>query len=311
MKTIFIFLLSFLPALIKNPIFKAFGLMIEKGATIGFGSVLIVENLSMQKNTKIGPLSIVKAKSLEMKSEAKISSLVFIKCRKVFLDEYSKMSPLSIVLSGMEKSSNLYLGKHSQIFPFCWIEPGEGVIIGSDTGIGGHTLIFTHGVWSDYLKDGPVKHAPVKIGDHVWLPWRVFVMPGTKIADNSVIAAGSVVSNETEIGSLYGGMPAKLIKRKVIKELSPEEKENRAMKIITEFNSKFPARLISINEFNKDTEIVFSTDKVDKNLFNVCKKNKIDLIDYEIKTYFFSKNPNEEFLFFLRRYGIRLGMKKY
>ena len=136
-------------------------------------------------------------------------------------------------------------------------------------------------------------------------------MPGTKIADNSVIAAGSVVSNETEVGSLYGGMPAKLIKRKVIIELSPEEKEKRVMKIITEFNSKFSAKFISINELKKDTEIVFSIDKVDKNLFNACKKNNIDLIDYEIKTYFFSKNPNEEFISFLRRFGIRLGTKKY
>ena len=83
------------------------------------------------------------------------------------------------------------------------------------------------------------------------------------------------------------------------------------MKIITEFNSKFSAKFISINELKKDTEIVFSIDKVDKNLFNACKKNNIDLIDYEIKTYFFSKNPNEEFISFLRRFGIRLGTKKY
>ena len=37
----------------------------------------------------------------------------------------------------------------------------------------------------------------------------------------------------------------------------------------------------------------------------------IDLIDYENKEYFYSRDVNEEVLSFFRRYGIRLGRKKF
>jgi acetyltransferase-like isoleucine patch superfamily enzyme len=311
MKTLIAFFLSFLPSFFKNKLLNLMGYRIEKGAKIRPGAILRVESLTMKENSKIGSFSYVNAENLFMGSNSHISALSLIKCRVVDLGEYSKISPFSIILSAMEKSSLLRLGKHSQIFPFCWIEPGEGIKIGSDTGIGGHTLIFTHGVWSDYLKNGPVKHASVEIGDHVWLPWRVFVMPGTKIGDNSIIAAGSVISGEVKSGSLYGGMPAKLLKDDVIKNISQQEKKERVHEIFNAFNHNHQKVSFSYNEVNRNCEIVFFSDYVSKETLDACRDMNIDLIDYENKEYFYSRDVNEEVLSFFRRYGIRLGRKKF
>lgn len=56
---------------------------------------------------------------------------------------------------------------------------------------------------------------PINIGDHVWIGSGVTILKGVKIGDGAIIAAGSVVTKDVESGCLYGGSPARLIKRNV------------------------------------------------------------------------------------------------
>jgi len=52
----------------------------------------------------------------------------------------------------------------------------------------------------------------VTIGANVWVGAQCVVLPGARIGDNAVIAAGSVVRGEVPAGELWGGVPAKYIK---------------------------------------------------------------------------------------------------
>lgn len=54
--------------------------------------------------------------------------------------------------------------------------------------------------------------APVTIGNNVWLGIRTIVLPGVSIGDDSVIGAGSVVSQDIPARSLAGGVPARIIR---------------------------------------------------------------------------------------------------
>lgn len=55
---------------------------------------------------------------------------------------------------------------------------------------------------------------PVLIGKNVWLCANVTICPGVEIEEGIVVAAGSVVTKcLTEKNSLYGGVPAKFIKK--------------------------------------------------------------------------------------------------
>ena len=55
---------------------------------------------------------------------------------------------------------------------------------------------------------------PINIGKNVWLCANVTICAGVNIADSSIVAAGAVVTSDLkEPGCLYGGIPAKLIKR--------------------------------------------------------------------------------------------------
>ncbi len=54
---------------------------------------------------------------------------------------------------------------------------------------------------------------PVTIGDNVWIGGDVTILPGTKIGDNVVIGAGSVVTKEIPSNVVAAGNPARIIKK--------------------------------------------------------------------------------------------------
>ena len=63
-------------------------------------------------------------------------------------------------------------------------------------------------------QQGEAEERPIVIGDDVWIGTRVIILPGVKIGNHSIIAAGSVVTKSCESYSIIGGVPAKLIKKR-------------------------------------------------------------------------------------------------
>lgn len=56
----------------------------------------------------------------------------------------------------------------------------------------------------------------ITVGNHVWLGERVMVLKNNKIADDVIVAAGSIVTKDlTESHAVYAGNPARLVKSDV------------------------------------------------------------------------------------------------
>ena len=55
---------------------------------------------------------------------------------------------------------------------------------------------------------------PIVVGRDCWIAARAIVLPGVRIGDGSVIAAGAVVNRTCEPGSILAGVPAKVIGRR-------------------------------------------------------------------------------------------------
>jgi acetyltransferase-like isoleucine patch superfamily enzyme len=108
------------------------------------------------------------------------------------------------------KEGKLKIGENVFINQGARIVAATTVTIGSNTHIGDESIIIDndfHGV-----KDNPPKKGPIEIGSNVWIASRAIILKNTKIGDNSVVAANSVVTKDVPPYCLVAGNPAKIIK---------------------------------------------------------------------------------------------------
>ncbi len=118
-------------------------------------------------------------------------------------------------------SGNLNIGNGSHIGDGTIIDLTDNVDIGQEIAIGPNCTLYTHD--HDYKSTinkpswkGPLQTYPIKIDDGAWIGSNVIILPGVIIGKKSIIAAGSVVTTNVPSNSLYGGIPARLIKSNLV-----------------------------------------------------------------------------------------------
>ncbi|MFX0197123.1 MAG: hypothetical protein ACFFCW_13430 [Candidatus Hodarchaeota archaeon] len=231
-----IIFIGLLPFFIKRVIYWLKGYDLGKKVTIGIGSVIIGKNVTIGPHTKIGYFTIIRGNNIKIGSHVSIRSTTFLDTPDLEIGDNTTINE-QVFIGGIElPESKLKVGKNCTIMQLTYINCANPVVIGDDTGIGGHCLIFTHSSWLSQFEGYPVKFGSIQIGNSVWLPWRVFVMPGAKIGDGSVIAANSLVAGEIPSKCLAAGSPAKIIRKApdFPKHLSEGEKRNLLKDILTE-----------------------------------------------------------------------------
>jgi acetyltransferase-like isoleucine patch superfamily enzyme len=54
--------------------------------------------------------------------------------------------------------------------------------------------------------------AAIEIGDDVWIGTKAVILPGVRIGNGAVVAAGAVVNRDVPENAIVGGVPARLIR---------------------------------------------------------------------------------------------------
>lgn len=115
-------------------------------------------------------------------------------------------------LSGM-KVGKSHIG---QGIIFDSLYPGD-IEIGSGSAITFRCVIITHFV--EFLGERGRKYVrgKVKIGNDVFIGAHSIICKPVTIGDHAVVAAGSVVTKDIPEGEIWGGVPAKFIKKRELK----------------------------------------------------------------------------------------------
>ena len=98
-----------------------------------------------------------------------------------------------------------------------------GIRIGDGVELVEDVLISTqsHNVDSQYFE---AEYSPVVVENFVWIGPRAIILPKVKLAVGSIIAAGAVVTHDSEPWGVYAGVPAKRIKwRTVLRSVDADE----------------------------------------------------------------------------------------
>ena len=120
---------------------------------------------------------------------------------------------------GIEIGQDTIIGDH------CFLDGRDSLKIGDHVDIASQVLIYN----SEHdLEDENFKAitAPVEIGDYVFIGPRAIILPGVKIGKGAVVAAGAVVTKNVDAFKIVGGVPAREIRERTLKD--PKYKLGRA-----------------------------------------------------------------------------------
>lgn len=114
---------------------------------------------------------------------------------------------------GMTVGNNVGLG--SDTFYGC----AGGITIGDDSMIGNYSSMHSENHVTDDIsvpiREQGVTHKGIEIGADCWIGARVTVLDGVRLGDGCIVAAGSVLTSGTyEDHGIYGGVPARLLKKR-------------------------------------------------------------------------------------------------
>ncbi|SRR5258708_3020502 len=146
---------------------------------------------------------------------------------------------LAYKLAGVKIDKGVHFHIGTNFYDPQGVEVGEGTIIGRNVfldgraklKIGNHVdiaseVMIYNSEHDINAEDFAATTASVEIGNHVFIGPRSIILPGVKIGQGAVVAAGAVVTKDVPEFAIVGGVPAKVIGERQLK--NPNYKLGRA-----------------------------------------------------------------------------------
>ncbi|MEC0184719.1 sugar O-acetyltransferase [Paenibacillus peoriae] len=100
-----------------------------------------------------------------------------------------------------------YAGYNCTILDMAEVHIGNNCMIASNVGI----YTASHNI-EPKNRNKTGYGIPIKIGNNVWIGGHCVIFPGVSIGDNSIVAAGSVVTKDVPANMIVAGNPAKVLR---------------------------------------------------------------------------------------------------
>lgn len=113
------------------------------------------------------------------------------------------------------RSAEISIGQGCFINDYCYFENAASISIGREVAFGPRVAVITsnHAIGGSARRCGRWEPLPIGIEDGCWIGAQALILPGVTIGHGTVVAAGAVVSDDCEPDCLYGGTPARILRR--------------------------------------------------------------------------------------------------
>lgn len=123
-----------------------------------------------------------------------------------------------LVTSHLQKmGEGLVIGNNCSIGDFSFLGCAGGIVIGNDVIMGQYVSFHSenHNFSNKtvLIREQGVNHKGIELGNNIWVGAKVTFLDGAFVGDNSVVAAGAVVSGRFPSNVVIGGVPAKILKQ--------------------------------------------------------------------------------------------------
>jgi maltose O-acetyltransferase len=107
------------------------------------------------------------------------------------------------------------IGRGSFVNTGCLFDAWAQITIGERCAIGPGVMFVTstHELQTHAQRAGTLHGQPIVVEDGCWIGARATILPGVTVKAGTVIAAGAVVTSDCEPDRMYGGVPARELRR--------------------------------------------------------------------------------------------------
>jgi len=232
------------------------GYKIGKNVKISKGAILIGNKIEIGDDVYIGKYTTIESPHILIGSKTNIEENCEIVGSSIKIGEYNKISKMVYVdiSGGRFPDSELITGRGCLISYGCYINICRRVDIGNNVALSPKAMIYTHSYWQSVLDGYNANFGPVKFHDSSWLGSMAQVLPNVEIGSGSIIMSNSVVVNNVEPFTMVGGVPSKVIKKKVNKEINQKVRQNTIEGLFIElpdwlYTQHFDIKKISSHQF--------------------------------------------------------------
>lgn len=113
---------------------------------------------------------------------------------------------------------NIVIGKGTIIGDHAFLDGRDRISIGNHVDIASAVMIY-NGKHDYESEDFRPQFSPVTIEDYVFIGPRAIIQPGVTIGKGAIVAAGAVVAKDVAPYAIVGGVPAKIIGERKLKDL--------------------------------------------------------------------------------------------
>ncbi len=136
-----------------------------------------------------------------------------------------KLHPKATVLMGQQiqmaglraSGAQVSIGEGTVINHGCLLYTTGGLTIGKQVSVSAGVWLVT-GTHAMNNPQFPAEFHPIEIGDYAWLGSRAMILAGTRIGEGAVVMAGAVVTRDVEPYSIVGGVPARPVGMRSLRE---------------------------------------------------------------------------------------------
>ena len=157
---------------------------------------------------------------------------VYRRLMDYILQQVSKIVPYSGIRIWLHRRRGVKIGDKVHIGPMVTIDDvyPNFVVIEDGVSIAGQNFILTHNKPLEYHKNlSEAFLGPVIIKKNAWIAIGVIILPGVTIGEGAIVASGSVVNKDIPPNTIYGGVPAKLIREFEMKDGIPIGFKNKSV----------------------------------------------------------------------------------
>ena len=114
----------------------------------------------------------------------------------------------------IDYGKHIFMGNNVYCNMDCVFLDVNTITIGNNVMLGPRVNLFTagHPIDADVRISDLEFGLPIVIEDKVWIGGNATILPGVTVGENSIVAAGAVVTKDVPANSVVGGNPARLIR---------------------------------------------------------------------------------------------------